>query len=205
MNYSNFSTVTFHHHHHHNHHHQSVLPEGRYTTSAGTQAAVLPKAGLPPQTQESRLQLYQALNRCGKFPLLAHLTLSLTSEQTLKYLKYSRGTSVEVRRVNVANWTLLTSPKFTTGVKYQFHWGFDQIRDPKIPITLLPLLHVDRIKELEFIFSSVKSEKLFKKAQNGHYYQRQKGSCPSRNLREVSPRPNSDSKLPLSMFIIYYK
>ena len=31
---------------------------------------------------------------------------------------------VEVRRVDLANWTLRTSPKFTTGVKYQFHQGF---------------------------------------------------------------------------------
>ena len=41
------SKQVFHHHHHH-----SVLPKGRsLTASAGTKAAVLPKAGLPPQTQ----------------------------------------------------------------------------------------------------------------------------------------------------------
>ena len=34
----------------------SVLPKGKsLTASAGTYAAVLPKAGLPPQTQEPRL------------------------------------------------------------------------------------------------------------------------------------------------------
>ena len=37
----------------------------------------------------------------------------------------------------MANWTLRTSLKLTTGVKYQFHQGFFyQIRDPEIPITL---------------------------------------------------------------------
>ena len=35
------------------HQHQSVLPKGRsFTANLGTKAAVLPKAGLPPQTQE---------------------------------------------------------------------------------------------------------------------------------------------------------
>ena len=42
------------------HHHLSVLPKGRsFTASLGTKAAVLPKAGLPPQIQEPRLQFYQ--------------------------------------------------------------------------------------------------------------------------------------------------
>ena len=31
---------------------------------------------------------------------------------------------MEVRRVDLANWALRTSSKFTTGVKYQFHQGF---------------------------------------------------------------------------------
>ena len=43
-----------------------------------------------------------------------------------------------VMRVDLANWALRISPKYTTGVKYQFHQGFDQIRDPEIPITLRP-------------------------------------------------------------------
>ena len=75
-----------------NHHHHSVLPKGRYfTASARTYAVVLPKAGLPPETHEPGLQFYQGLNRCGSFPLLSHPTLSLVSEQTLKYLKRSQG------------------------------------------------------------------------------------------------------------------
>ena len=58
-------------------------------------------------------------SRC--FP---HPTLSLASEQTLKDLKSSQGTNEEVSRVDLANWALRTSPKFATGVKYQFHQGF---------------------------------------------------------------------------------
>ena len=67
-----------------------------------------------------------------------HPTLSFASEQTLKGLKRSQGANVEVRRVDLANWALRTSPKFTIGVKYQFHQVFDLIRDPEIPITRRP-------------------------------------------------------------------
>ena len=40
--------------------------------------------------------------------------------------------------MDLVNWALRTSRKFTTGVKYQFHKVFDQIGDPEIPITLRP-------------------------------------------------------------------
>ena len=40
--------------------------------------------------------------------------------------------------MDLANWALRISPKFTTGVKYQFNQGFCQMRDPEIPITLRP-------------------------------------------------------------------
>ena len=109
-------------HHHHDHHHQRVPPKGRsFTASAGTKAAVLQKAGLPPQTQELRLQFYYGwlgavASRCFPNP-----TLYSVSEEILQD---PRGTNVEVRRKDLANWGLRTSPKFTTGVKYQFHQGF---------------------------------------------------------------------------------
>ena len=57
-------------------HHQSVLPKCRsFTASAGTKAAV-PKAGLPPQIQEPRLQFYQkwigeVASRCFQHPTLS--------------------------------------------------------------------------------------------------------------------------------------
>ena len=74
----------------------------------------------------------QGINRCGSFSLLSathslslSLSLSLFSIWTdLRRSEDPRGSSVEVRRVNLANWALQTSPKFTTGVKYQFHQGF---------------------------------------------------------------------------------
>ena len=41
--------------------------------------------------------------------------------------------------MDLTNWALRASLKFTTGVKYQLSQGLDQIRDPEIPITLRPL------------------------------------------------------------------
>ena len=82
-----------HHHHHHQNQNQCVLPKGRtFTANSETKVAVL-----------------LGINSCGSFPLLsAPHSLSLASEQTLKHLKDPRGTSVEVRRVNLANWALQT-------------------------------------------------------------------------------------------------
>ena len=100
-----------------------------------------PRAGPSLQAQEPRLQFCRkhVFHRKHKnqgysftrdwigavasryFP---HATLSLPSEQTSKDLKRSHRHHVEVRRVDLANWALQTSPKFTTGVKYQFHKGF---------------------------------------------------------------------------------
>ena len=60
-------------------------------------------------------------------------SLSLTSEQPLKD---PRGTNVEVRREDLANWALWTSLKFIIGVKYQFHEGFwpdQRSRNPNHP------------------------------------------------------------------------
>ena len=45
-------------HYHHHHHHQGVLPKGRsFTAGARTKVVVLPKATIPPQTQEPRLRI----------------------------------------------------------------------------------------------------------------------------------------------------
>ena len=100
-----------------------------------------PRAGPSLQAQEPRLQFCRkqvfhrklrnqgcSFNRDLIGPVASrcfpHPTLSLASEQTLKDLKVPRGTKLEVRRVDLANWALRTSQKFTTGVKYQFHQGF---------------------------------------------------------------------------------
>ena len=54
---------------------------------------------------------------------------------------------MEVRRVDLGNWARRSSPKFTTGIKYQFHGYFYQIRDPEIPITLEDNIKMD-LKEV---------------------------------------------------------
>ena len=47
---------------------------------------------------------------------------------------------MKVRRVDLANWARRTTTKFTTGVKYQFHQGFYQIRDPEIPMVIITII-----------------------------------------------------------------
>ena len=75
-----------------NHRHQSVLPKGRsFTGNPGTKAAVLLKAGLPPQTQEPKLQFYQGWIGAVAWRCFPHTTPSLASEHTLKDLKRSQG------------------------------------------------------------------------------------------------------------------
>ena len=90
-----------------------------FIASAGTKVAVLPKAGLPPQTQEPRLQFYQGLNRSFQHP-----TLSLASEQILKDLKRCQGPQREGEESGFGWLGPKGFTKFTTGVKYQFHQGF---------------------------------------------------------------------------------
>ena len=100
-----------------------------------------PKEGLLLQAQESRLQFCQrqvfhcklrnqgcnfirdwigaVASCCFPYP-----TLSLASEQILKDLKRSKGNQLGGEESDFANWALRTAPKFTIGVKYQFHQGF---------------------------------------------------------------------------------
>ena len=69
-----------------------VLPKGRsFTTSAGTTAAVLPKTGLPLQTQEPRLQFYLGWIGAVASCCFLHPILTSASLQTLKDLKRSQG------------------------------------------------------------------------------------------------------------------
>ena len=85
-------------------HYQSVLPKGwSFTASAGTQAVVLPKAGLAPQTQEPRLRFYQGLDRCGSFPLLSTPTIvsilftnSLVKNPEVHYRPYTISPSIPI-------------------------------------------------------------------------------------------------------------
>ena len=71
-----------------------------------------------------------------------HPTLSLASKKTLKIWKDPRVTSDEVRRVDLANWTLWTASKFTTVIKYQFHQGFWADQRSEISIALRPYIYI---------------------------------------------------------------
>ena len=66
------------------------------------------------QAKERRLQFYQNLIDAVTSHCFPHPTISLVSQQTLKDLKISQGHHVEVKIMDLANWTLWTSPKFTT-------------------------------------------------------------------------------------------
>ena len=68
-----------------------------------------------------------------------HSTLFLASKQTLKNWKHPRGPNVEMRRIDLTNWALWTSQKFTTGLNISSIRDFVHIRDPEIPIILHPL------------------------------------------------------------------
>ena len=49
---------------------------------------------------------------------------------------------MEMRSVDLANWALRTSPKFTTGVKYQYRQGFLPDQRSEIPINLRPHIYI---------------------------------------------------------------
>ena len=73
-------------------HHQSILPKcSSSTANSGTKAAVLPKGRSSAANSGTKVAVLLGINKCGSFPFFPHLTLSLTSEQTLKDLKKSQG------------------------------------------------------------------------------------------------------------------
>ena len=120
--------------------HQNCLLKDRYfTASAGLKAVALPKADLPPQTQEPRLQFYLELNRCGSFPLLyaPHSLFSI-------WIDFKRSEKISGSQTwKWGEWIWLTGPSglhqnSLQGLNISSIMVFDQIRDPEIPITLRP-------------------------------------------------------------------
>ena len=109
-----------------NYHHQSVLPKGRsFTASGETYAAVLPKEGLPPQTQEPRLLS------------APHSLFSIWTD--LKRSEKIQGAPTW----RWGEWIWLTWPSrlhrnSPHGLNVSSIRIFDQIRDPEIPTPLLP-------------------------------------------------------------------
>ena len=96
---------------------------------------------------EPRLQFYQEWINAVTSRCFPHSILSLASRQTLKELKRSQGHQRGVRRVDLANWALRTSPKFPQGLNITSIRVFHQIRDPEIPITLRILSFFLQINE----------------------------------------------------------
>ena len=134
-------------------HHQSVLPKGRYfAANLGAKTAVLPKGRSSTSNLGTKVAVLLRMNRCASFPLLSASHSLLASEQTLKDLKRSQGHHVEVRRVDLVNWSLPTSPKFTREVKYQFHqrfWPAQRSGNPNHPYPPLFVNGID-CKSLSF-------------------------------------------------------
>ena len=122
--------------------------------------AVLPKAVLPPQTQEPRLQFYQGLNRCDSFPLISapHSLFSFWTD-----LKRSgKIPGAPTRRWG--EWIWLTG---LSGLHQNSPQGFnissirdcDQIRDSEIPYLskLLSLLRDIHFLLRVYIVSVIRS------------------------------------------------
>ena len=90
------------------------------------------------------------MNRCGSFPLLSapHSLFSFWTD--LKRSEKIICTSVEMRRGDLVNWALRTSPKFTTGVKYQLYRDFwpdqrsENHNDPSSPVEENPLINLNQ-------------------------------------------------------------
>ena len=90
-------------------HHQSVLPKGRpFTTNSGAKAAVLPKGRSFIGDSGTKVAVLLGMNRCGSFPLLSAHRSSFMIWRDLKIWKDPRGVIMEVRRVDLATWTLRT-------------------------------------------------------------------------------------------------
>ena len=108
------------------HHHKSILFKCRsFTANTGTKVAVLSKGRSSTANSGTKVVVLLEINRCGSFPFLSAPHSLFNNWTDLKKIwKDPRGTNVEVRRVDLAKWALRTSPKFTTGVNYQFHQGF---------------------------------------------------------------------------------
>ena len=98
-----------------------------------------PRAGLPLQTQEPRLQFYHGLNGCSSFPLLSTLHSLFSTWTDLKRSEKSPWAPTW----RWGEWIWLTGPS-------RLHWNspqrlnissirvFDPIRGLEIPITLHP-------------------------------------------------------------------
>ena len=114
----------------------SVVP---FTANSGTKAAILPKGRPSIANKGTLVAVLLGMNRCGCFPLLSapHSLLSIWTN--LKRSEKIPGAST--RRWGV--WIWVTGPSALhrnspQGLNISSISVFDQIRDPKIPITIRP-------------------------------------------------------------------
>ena len=119
------------------------LPGRSFTASAGMKVAVLPKVGLPLQTQETRLQFYQGLNRSDSFPLLSapHSLFSICRSEKIPGSPTWR----------CGEWIWLTGPwglhrNSTQRLNVSSIRILEHIRDPEIPIILRPHIEIREYK-----------------------------------------------------------
>ena len=82
-----FTSMITHHHYHQQQQQQSILPKGRFFTAySGTKVAVLFKGRTSTTNSGTQPAVLLGMDRCDSFPLFSASTLSLASEQTLRYL-----------------------------------------------------------------------------------------------------------------------
>ena len=119
----------------------SVLPKGRsFIANSALRLQLCPKAGLPFQTQEPRLYVLLGMNRCGSFPLLSAPHFLFCIWTNLKRSEKIPGSPTR----RWGEWIWLTGPSglhrnSPQGLSISSIRVFDQIKDPKIPITFRPL------------------------------------------------------------------
>ena len=113
----------------------AVLHKGRSSTaSSGTKVAVLPKGRSSTTNSGTTVAVLLGMNRCSSSPLLSapHSLFSIWTDLERSF----RSTIVEVKE-----WMWLSGPSglhrnLPQGLNISSTRGFDQIRDPEIPITL---------------------------------------------------------------------
>ena len=144
--------------------HQSVQPKGRYfTAKAGTKVAVLSKCRFSTANSGTKVAVLGLLgmNRCCGFPLLSasHSLFSIWTD--LKRSEKIPGTPSWMW----GEWIWITGssgpPKFTRGVKYQFHQGFwpdqrsgnpnwDHLSDRHYTCHKSPKININQINKVFF-------------------------------------------------------
>ena len=125
-------------------HLQCVLSKGRsFTANSGSKAAVLPKGKSSSANSGTKFAVLLGMNRCGGFPLPSapHSLFTIWTDLKISHRHQWGGEE----REDLANWALRSSPKFTTGVKYQFCQGFWSDQRSGNPNHPSPPLHYNYI------------------------------------------------------------